>query len=162
MKKIIAVLFLAASLTVLSACGGISDVVDGTTPSGNPAETTPVVTDPVRDSYYEDLEEIRVFDNVYLEITYGGKIYTITDTDTASTILFAITAVQLTKTDKPAENTMQIRVYRNGAAEYEVQYPYVEVTDPDSGKAMTYYASINDWSADAAILDVLRVDGVIR
>ena len=165
MKKIFAILLAALTLLALASCGGgISDVVDSTPrrPGGTtPAVTTPVVTDPVRDSYYAEMDEIRAFENVYLEIDLNGATYVITDEDTASTLLFGITAVDLRRVEKAGNTELTVRVYRDGALERTVHYPYVTVSDPNSGKDVVYHAYISGISAELYVLDILEIDGII-
>lgn len=161
MKKLIAILALILILTLASCGGGISDVVDGTRAT-TPAATTPVETDPVRDSYYEEMEEIRVFEDVYLEILYNGQTYTVTDEDTASSILFVITSVGLVRTEEDTETAMTVRIYRDGIPERDIHYPLVEVTDEETGETKTYLAYVNGYTADQAIAAILRDDGLIE
>ena len=162
MKKTTAILLTVCTIAVLLvSCGGISDVLDSglvTTPRDESTlGATEAVTDPVRDSYYEEIEEIRVFENVIVEIDYDGQTYVITNEDTASTILLAVTSIQMREA-KAEENPVTVRIYRAGSLDYEVSYPFVSVPD-ESGKEKIYRAYINGFSADLVILDILEVDG---
>ena len=164
MKKItVLILTVFVMMAILVSCGGISDVVSGglvTTPRDESTlGATEAVTDPVRDGYYEEIEEVRVFENVTVEIDYDGNTYVITDEDTASTILFAVTSIQMRETEAD-ENVMTVRIYRGESVDYEVSYPFISVPD-ESGKEKVYRAYINGFSADIVILDLLEVDGYL-
>ena len=168
MKRIIAVLLMLSTLVTLVACGGVSDTVDrpqGTTPGENPmpVATTPAPTepDPVRDGYYEEIEQVFVYDDVYLVITHGKNSYVVTDPDTVSTLLHAASAAVLEEVEKKGDTVLTIRIYRKGVVDREIHYPYIELDDPDSRKDKIYHATISGWSAEAYVLDILRIDGII-
>jgi hypothetical protein len=168
MKRIIAALLMLSTLTALAACGGVSDTVErplGTTPGESPVPvvTTPVPTepDPVRDGYYEEIENVFVYDDVYLVITHGENSYTVIDPDTVSTLLHAASAAVLEEVEKKGDTVLTIRIYRKGVVDREIHYPYVELDDPDSRKDKVYHATISGWSAEAYVLDILRIDGIL-
>ena len=168
MKKIIAILLLLSTLFALVACGGVSDKVErpvGTPGDGTvrPQSTTPAPTepDPVRDNYYEEMGNVSVYDDVYMVITHGDTSYTVTEADTVSTLLIAISSAVLLEVETIEENVLSIRIYRRGVEERDISYPYIKLDDPNSRKDKIYRATISGWSAEAYVLDILRIDGIL-